>query len=55
LVALIRHTLPIEWARDVFDRLLVAHSAARRVALCTVDREIRQRHTYILEELGASD
>jgi PIN domain nuclease of toxin-antitoxin system len=51
LLALIEQALPLSWTRDPFDRLLVAHSAARRTALCTVDREIRSRHALLPAEL----
>jgi PIN domain nuclease of toxin-antitoxin system len=53
LVALVRHALPISWTRDPFDRLLAAHSAARRVPLCTFDRRMRREHGMLVEELGA--
>ena len=41
LDTLVGHALRLDWTRDPFDRLLVAHSLARRVALCTTDRTIR--------------
>ncbi len=47
LTALIRHALRLDWTRDPFDRLLVAHSTARRVPLCTVDRRIRKHHRSV--------
>lgn len=53
LVALIRHALPLEWTRDPFDRLIVAHSAARRTPLCTLDRRIRASHSMLAPELEA--
>ena len=49
---LISHALSLGWTRDPFDRLLVAHSSARRVAFCTMDRGIRDHHRFILAELG---
>ena len=49
---LISHALSLGWTRDPFDRLLVAHSSARRVASCTMDRGIRDHHRFILAELG---
>lgn len=52
LVALVRHALPLGWTRDPFDRLLAAHSAARRVPLCTLDRRIRTEHPHLVPELG---
>lgn len=48
---LIQQALPLEWTRDPFDRLLAAHSAARRTPLCTVDRDIRAHHALIPTEL----
>jgi PIN domain nuclease of toxin-antitoxin system len=51
MVALMRYALRFRWTRDPFDRLLVAHSAARRVALCTTDRLIRANHTLAPAEL----
>ena len=50
LVSVIRHGLKLDWTRDPFDRLLVAHSLARRVPLCTVDRRIRAHHRLIAAE-----
>lgn len=51
LVTVVRHALRLDWTRDPFDRLLVAHSSARRVALCTLDRRIRARHSILPAEL----
>lgn len=51
LVALVRHSLPLSWTRDPFDRLLSAHSAARRVPLCSADRRIRAHHPFLVPEL----
>ena len=51
LVSLIRHATALDWTRDPFDRLLAAHSAARRVSLCTLDRGIRQHHRLLPAEL----
>ena len=52
LDTLVGHALRLDWTRDPFDRLLVAHSLARRVALCTTDRAIRSRHRLVPAELG---
>jgi PIN domain nuclease of toxin-antitoxin system len=52
LETLVGHALRLDWTRDPFDRLLVAHSLARRVALCTTDRAIRSRHRLLPAELG---
>ncbi|MGH7468688.1 MAG: type II toxin-antitoxin system VapC family toxin [Longimicrobiales bacterium] len=51
LLHLVRHSLPLNWTRDPFDRLLAAHSSARRVPLCTLDRVILREHGLILPEL----
>jgi hypothetical protein len=50
-VTLVSHALPLSWTRDPFDRLLAAHSTARRVPLCTLDRRIRRRHSMLVPEL----
>jgi PIN domain nuclease of toxin-antitoxin system len=44
--------LDLAWTRDPFDRLLAAHSAARRLRLCTVDPLIREHHTLLVRELA---
>lgn len=54
LVRLVRHALGLGWTRDPFDRLLVAHSAARRTPLCTTDRVIRANHALVPPELEPS-
>ncbi len=51
LVPLVRHALRLGWTRDPFDRLLVAHSASRRVPLCTTDRVIRANYRLLPAEL----
>lgn len=51
LVPLVERALPLEWARDPFDRLLAAHSLARRTPLCTLDREVRAHHPLLPREL----
>ena len=48
---LIRQALPLSWTRDPFDRLLAAHSTARRAPLCTLDRHMRREHPLLVEEL----
>ncbi|HEX2166723.1 MAG TPA: PIN domain-containing protein [Longimicrobiales bacterium] len=55
LLTLIQRALPLHWTRDPFDRLLVAHSIARRTPLCTVDRDIRRNHTFLPDELMIED
>ena len=47
----IRHALRLDWTRDPFDRLLVAHSIARGVPFCTVDRAILAHHWRVPSEL----
>jgi PIN domain nuclease of toxin-antitoxin system len=51
LVPLALQSLRLDWTRDPFDRLLYAHSAARRVPLCTTDRRIRDHHPLVVPEL----
>lgn len=51
LLALVRHAIPVGWTRDPFDRLLAAHSAARRVPLCTLDDYVRAHHLFLIREL----
>lgn len=51
LLSLVRHALELSWTRDPFDRLLTAHSATRRISLCTTDRLIRTHHPLIVDEL----
>lgn len=51
LVPLIEKALTLSWTRDPFDRLLAAHSEARRVPLCTLDRHMQQKHRLIVDEL----
>lgn len=52
LMALVSQALPLAWTRDPFDRLLAAHSAARRAPLCTLDRQLRQEHRFLVPELA---
>jgi PIN domain nuclease of toxin-antitoxin system len=52
LLALIQHALPLEWTRDPFDRLLAAHSTARRTPLVTLDRRMREEHRFLVPELA---
>ncbi|MGH7549716.1 MAG: hypothetical protein ACREK3_03075 [Gemmatimonadota bacterium] len=54
LLALVRHALTLAWTRDPFDRMLAAHSSARRVPLCTVDRTILEHHVYVADEARPS-
>jgi PIN domain nuclease of toxin-antitoxin system len=51
LVTLVEKALPLSWTRDPFDRLLAAHSRARRVPLCSLDRRIRTEHPFVVQEL----
>lgn len=51
LVALVAKALPLSWTRDPFDRMLAAHSEARRVPLCSLDRLIRTNHRHLVTEL----
>ncbi len=52
LLPLIRQAFEYTWTRDPFDRLLAAHSAVREIPLCTVDRNISENHSLLLEELA---
>jgi len=52
LMALVTHALPLTWTRDPFDRLLAAHSAARRTPLVTLDRRLREEHGFLVPELA---
>ena len=51
LVALIQKSLDLGWTRDPFDRLIAAHSLARRVPLCSIDTVMLQHHKLIVPEL----
>ena len=51
LATVVRVALGFDWTRDPFDRLLVAHSSARRVPFCTIDRNIRNHHRLMVPEL----
>ena len=53
LMALVEKALQLSWARDPFDRLLAAHSEARRVTRCSLDERIRAEHRFLVEELRA--
>ena len=52
LVALIQKSLDLGWTRDPFDRLIAAHSLARRVPLCSIDSIMLQNHKLLVPELG---
>jgi len=51
LVALIQKSLQLSWSRDPFDRLIAAHSIARRVPLCSVDSVMIENHKLLVPEL----
>jgi PIN domain nuclease of toxin-antitoxin system len=53
LLALVRAAIPMAWTRDPFDRLLAAHSQARRAPLATLDASLRRHHDPIVRELRA--
>lgn len=44
LERIVRAAAGMDWARDVFDRLIAAESAATNFALITKDRTIRAHH-----------
>ncbi|MBX3167680.1 MAG: PIN domain-containing protein [Candidatus Eremiobacteraeota bacterium] len=48
--ALILSSLELAWTRDPFDRLLAAHSLARRLPLCSVDQHILDNHRLVPKE-----
>jgi PIN domain nuclease of toxin-antitoxin system len=50
-VALIQRSLQLSWCRDPFDRLIAAHSLARRVPLCSVDSVMLENHKLLVPEL----
>lgn len=52
LFSLIQHAMRVAWTRDPFDRLLAAHSAARRTPLCSVDQIVLENHSSIVRELS---
>lgn len=52
LLALVRHAIPLGWTQDPFDRLLAAHSTARRVPLISADERVRTHHGLLVSELG---
>lgn len=49
--ALVGAAMPLDWTRDPFDRLLVAHSLHRRTPLCSVDRKVLAHHKLVAKEL----
>jgi YD repeat-containing protein len=51
LIDLVRAGIALTWTRDPFDRLICAHSQARRLSLCTADDRIIQNHGWICREL----
>ena len=52
LLSLVQQALPLGWTRDPFDRLLAAHSTARRKPLCSNDNVIRRHHPHVPAELA---
>lgn len=52
VLTLIERALPLSWTRDPCDRLLVAHSSARRSPFCSVDLTIRRNHSLVPRELA---
>jgi len=51
LAGVFRNALALDWTRDPFDRLLAAHSLARRVPLCSVDESVLRHHTLLPRQL----
>ena len=50
-VTLVLKSLEIGWTRDPFDRLIAAHSLARRLPLCSVDETVLDNHRLMVPEL----
>jgi len=51
VVNLAQKSLELSWTRDPFDRLIAAHSLARRVPLCSIDQAMLEHHKHIVREL----
>ena len=51
LANLIQKSLHLSWTRDPVDRMIAAHSIARRVPLCSVDSLMLQHHKLLVPEL----
>ncbi len=51
LLTLLQKSLELSWTRDPFDRLIAAHSLARRLALSSIDEVMLQNHRLIVPEL----
>lgn len=51
LMSLVQQAIIVDWTRDPFDRLLVAHSSFRSVPFCTTDRVIRSHHALLPVEI----
>ena len=51
VVNLVQRSLELSWTRDPFDRLIAAHSLARRLPLCSLDELILENHKYLVHEL----
>lgn len=51
LMSLVLNALGLTWTRDPFDRLLAAHSLARRTPLATVDQVLCSHHRWLPSEL----
>ena len=50
-VNLIQRSLELSWTRDPFDRMIAAHSLARRVPLCSIDQIMLENHKQVVPEL----
>ncbi|MFN7962822.1 MAG: PIN domain-containing protein [Thermoanaerobaculia bacterium] len=49
LSSLVHQALGLSWTRDPFDRLLAAHSSARKLPLVTADQNLRAHHRWLAE------
>jgi PIN domain nuclease of toxin-antitoxin system len=47
LSILIDAAMTVDWTRDPFDRLLAAHSQARRLEFCSADRAVQAHHRLV--------
>jgi PIN domain nuclease of toxin-antitoxin system len=52
IMTLTQKAMNVSWTRDPFDRLLAAHSLARRAPLCSVDIAVLDNHKLLVPELA---
>ncbi len=51
LLSIIQKSQELTWTRDPFDRLIAAHSLARRLPLCSVDSVMLENHKLLVPEV----